>query len=314
MSDMVLVTGGCGFIGSNLVARLVESGYNVRILDNLLRGSESNLSDHFDQSTIELIRGDIRDQEVVNEAVNDTDYVVHLAATNLNRSISYPSESLHVNIIGTNNVLQAAIEHDVEKFLFASSASVYGNQDAPMRESDHPQPQTPYGIAKLAGEGLLRFYATQHNLDYLAFRFFNVYGAGQDTDAYYTSVINVFIERLARGEPPVVDGSGDQSMDFVNINDLARALHLGIESDTSNDIFNIGSGDSTTIATLAEMLIDIMDADIEPQYKDRDVLVSERRAATEHAQTELGFQTEIPLKDGLKNVVDYVLKEMGKTN
>lgn len=310
MSDTVLVTGGCGFIGSHLVARLVDDGYDVRILDNLLRGEKENVGDLLDDESVELTRGDVRDREVVDDVMEGADYVVHLAATNLNRSVAYPSESLAVNVGGTNNVFRAAAEEGVEKLLYASSASVYGNQDVPMRESDPVQPKTPYGVAKYTGEGLLEFYAEQHDLDYVTYRFFNVYGAGQDTDAYYTSVINVFIERLARGDPPVIHGSGKQSLDFVNVRDIARALSLGIERDVSNERFNVGSGESTTITELAELLIDIMGLDLEPKYEEREVLVSRRRAATDHAASELGFETQVDLEEGLTEVVDYVVGEM----
>lgn len=310
MSDTVLITGGCGFIGSSLGSLLVENDYDVRLFDNLLRGTKSNVSDIVDHESVELIRGDIRDREVVDRAVEGVDYVAHLAATNLNRGIEYPSECLQVNVVGTNNVIQSAIEHDVEKVLFSSSASVYGNQDVPMHEDDAVQPQTPYGIAKYAGERLLNFYGDHHDLNYLTYRFFNVYGAGQDTDAYYTSVINVFIKRIARGEPPVIHGSGEQSMDFVNVYDLARAVYLGIERDASNEVLNVGSGESTSIAELAETLIDIMDVDIEPEYEDREVLVSERKASIERAKRELGYETSVSLEEGLSEVVDYVLAGM----
>lgn len=310
MSDTVLITGGCGFIGSHLGSLLVKEGYDVRLFDNLLRGTKSNVADIVDHDAVELIRGDIRNREVVDAAVEGVDYVAHLAATNLNRGIEYPSECLQVNVTGTNNVIQSAIEHDVEKVLFSSSASVYGNQDVPMEETDAVQPQTPYGIAKYTGERLLKFYGDHHDLDYLTLRFFNVYGAGQDTDAYYTSVINVFIKRIARGEPPVIHGSGEQSMDFVNVHDLARALFLGIERDASNEVLNIGSGESTTIAALAKTLIDIMDVDLEPEYEERDVLVSERKASTERASRELGYEPTVSLEEGLSEVVEYVLADM----
>ncbi len=310
MSENVLVTGGCGFIGSCLTKQLIEEGFQVRILDNLLRGSKSNVAGILGDDDVELIRGDVRDREVVDEAVSGVDYVVHLAATNLNRSLSYPQESLTVNVLGTNNVFRAAAEKDVKKILFASSASVYGDSNPPMSERDNPHPKTPYGIGKLTGEYLLKFYADQYDQDYIAYRFFNVYGAGQDTDAYYTSVINVFIKRIARGEPPVIHGSGEQSMDFVNVQDIARALKLGIDSDVTNAIFNVGSGESTSISELAEELINIMDVDIEPRYEPRDVLVSHRRADTKKAEGELDFEAEVSLQEGLTEVVNYVLDDM----
>lgn len=309
MSKTVLITGGCGFIGSRLANQLHDE-YDLRLLDNLLRGEASNLGGLDEQPDVELIRGDIRDREVVDKAVSGVDIVVHLAATNINRSVAYPGEALHVNMIGTNNVFQAAIEQDVEKVLFASSASVYGDQGLPMHEDDKPQPQTPYGISKLAGEYLLDYYDREENLDYVAYRFFNVYGPGQDTDAYYTSVINVFIERLARGEPPVIHGSGEQSMDFVHVDDITLALQKGIETDETNTLYNVGSGESTSISELATLLIDIMGVDVEPEYESRDVLVSHRRASTDRSRERLGFECQKPLREGLSEVVDYVLNEM----
>jgi len=186
---------------------------------------------------------------------------------------------------------------------------VYGDQSVPMRESDRPKPQTPYGISKLGLEHLLEFYAGQYDLDFLAYRFFNVYGPGQHTDAYYTNVINVFVERLLAGDPPVVHGSGEQSMDFVHVRDVARALHCGVESDATGEVVNVGSGEMTSISELAETLIDVVGVDVEPTYKDRDVIVSQRRAATEHAESVLGFETEIDLRSGLGEVVDWIASD-----
>lgn len=310
MVQSALITGGCGFIGSHLAADLLREGYEVRLLDNLVRGTQENVEDVIDHERLDIYRGDVRDREVLADAMDGVDYVFHLAAMSLNRSTVYPGESLSVNLVGSNNVYQVAIEEGVEKVLSASSASVYGDQGPLMTESDRPDPQTPYGISKLATEHLLEFYAENDDLDYLAYRFFNVYGPGQDTDAYYTSVINVFIKRLVRGDPPVIHGSGEQTMDFVHVRDIARALRLGMERDVSGEVLNVGSGEMTSITELAELLIDIVDDDVKPRYEDRDVLVSKRQASTEKAKELLGFETQVELRDGLEEVVDAVVSSM----
>ena len=314
MTNQVLITGGCGFIGSQLAKDLHESSYDIRILDNLHRGKLENLGHLLDQDNVELVRGDIRDHEVVSAAMEGVDYVVHLAATCLNRSVKYPTESLQVNMLGTNTVFNVAINHDVKKIIYASSASVYGEQSIPMSEDDPVSPQTPYGISKYCSELLASFYTEQENTSFVGYRFFNVYGAGQDTDAYYTSVINVFIQRLVNGEPPVIHGSGEQTMDFINVRDISRALYLGIENDIENEVFNIGSGEMTSIADLAEILIDIVGVDVQPQYEDRDVLVSKRQASTKKAEEKLGFTSNVSVREGLEEVVDFVISEMNVEN
>jgi UDP-glucose 4-epimerase len=314
MTNKVLVTGGCGFIGSQLVKDLHTRGYDVRILDNLRRGKTENLEDLLNQNNIELIKGDIRDREIVSAAMKDANYVFHLAATCLNRSIKYPTESLRVNLIGANTVFNVAVDNNVEKIMYASSASVYGEQSIPMSENDTVSPQTPYGISKYCAELLADFYASQENIPFIGYRFFNVYGKNQDTDAYYTSVINTFIKRLIRGESPVIHGSGDQTMDFVNVRDVSRALCLGIETDVENEVFNVGSGNMTSITDLAEILIDIVGDDVQPKYKQRNVLVSKRQASTQKAKKSLGFESEVPIKDGLEEVVKFVASEMDTKN
>lgn len=310
MAETVLITGGCGFIASHLVEELAGEDYDLRLLDNMFRGQESNVPDVKSEGTdIEILRGDVRNRDVVEAAVDGVDYVVHLAAVCLNRSTEFPHESLTVNTMGSHNVFEASAKEDVEKILAASSASVYGNQDIPMQETDEMTPKTPYGTSKLACEHLLKFYRDQHGLDSLAYRFFNAYGPRQHTDAYYTSVINVFIQRLLEGEPPVIHGSGEQTMDFIHARDIARGLRLGLETETSVPVVNLGSAEMTSIADLAEILVDIVGADESPEYIERDVLVSERKASTERAKEELGFETQIPIREGLEEVVDWMRAE-----
>ncbi len=306
--ETVLVTGGAGFIGSHLVEKLVERGYYVKVLDVLHRGTLKYIQPLIDKEKVEYIDGDIRYKDAVDKAMKDVDYVYHEAATNINRSVVYPEESFDVNFMGSQVVFKSALDHDVKKVMFASSASVYGQPKVlPMSEDHEKNPITPYCVSKLSSEYLLKFYA-RSGLNYVIFRYFNVYGLRQHTDSYYTSVIILFLKRLLRGDPPIIMGDGEQSMDFVNVKDIVRANIMGMESDIENDIFNVGSGKSTTIKELAYMLRDFVGSDIEPEFKPRDVLVKERRADTKKAKEILGFEAEIDIGEGLKEVAEDIKK------
>jgi UDP-glucose 4-epimerase len=240
------------------------------------------------------------------------DRVAHLAALCINKSIADPTESFDVNLLGSQHVFESAAEHRVNRVVFASSASVYGDpKRLPMREADPPDPRTPYCISKLAGEHALRFYAERRQLPWMALRFFNVYGPGQQTDAYYTSVILTFLRRLARGEAPIIDGDGAQSMDFVHVDDVARAVVMALESDASGEVLNVGSGSQTTIADLARILIVHMGVGIDPVFRPRPVLVSRRSADVNRIREVLGWTPTIKVEDGLRSVVNH-LKSSGE--
>lgn len=303
----VLVTGGLGYIGSYVVPDLLERGWRVRILDNYYRCDRATAASLAVLPKVSVIEGDIRDSNVVKGAMNGAEAVVHLAAVCLNKSISDPYESLDINLLGTQNVFDAAAAASVRRIVYASSASIYGNASSlPMRESDRPAPLTPYCIAKLAGEQLLAFYAGRSKMSWLALRFFNVYGPGQPTDAYYTSVVPTFLRRLAAGGAPVIDGRGEQSMDFVHVSDVARSVGLALDSPASGEVLNIGSGKQTTVAELADRLIRAVGAEAESQFRPRDVLVTQREAATERARDVLGWEPAIGLSEGLASVVEHL--------
>jgi UDP-glucose 4-epimerase len=211
---------------------------------------------------------------------------------------------MDINMIGNHNVFAAAADHQVERLVFASSASVYGPpKQLPMYETDMLDPQTPYCISKRAGEDLLGFYQRRAGLSWVALRFFNVYGPGQKTTAYYTSVINHFVNRLRNGEPPVIDGRGEQSMDFIHVDDVARAGILALESETDGVALNVGTGVDTTIAQLAHILIDAVGVDVEPQFNPRDVLVDRRAASTKLAEEAIGFTSQIDVVTGMTDLV-----------
>jgi UDP-glucose 4-epimerase len=261
---------------------------------------------------VDVIEGDVRYANAVESATHGVEAVVHLAAVCLNKSISDPTESLDVNLLGTQNILDAAARGSVRRIIYASSASVYGNPvHLPMRETDTPAPLTPYCIAKLAGEQLLAFYAQRSKMSWLGLRFFNVYGPGQPTDAYYTSVVLTFLRRLAAGQSPVIDGRGEQSMDFVHVSDVARSVGLALDSTASGEMLNVGTGQQTTVAELADQLIRAVGADVQPVFRPREVLVTQREAAIDRIREVLGWEPTVELPTGLATVVDH-LKRSGQ--
>jgi len=306
----VLVTGGAGFIGAYTVRMLQARGAQVRVLDNMYRADPDVLAEQRQLDGVEVVEGDVRYRASVEGALDGVDGVVHLAALAINKSVAEPEESVEVNFVGSQNVFAAAAAANVKRLVFASSASVYGEPERlPMAEDDPLSPKTPYCVSKLGAEHLLRFYEQQHDLDWTALRFFNVYGPGQRTDAYYTTVVLVFVERLLRGEAPVIDGSGDQSMDFVHVRDVARSLVLSLESPNSRAVMNIGTGVQTSIAELARILIDAVGADVEPEFRPREVMVSRRAADITRAAELLGWEPEVGVKEGLAEIVSTIVAD-----
>jgi UDP-glucose 4-epimerase len=307
-TSTVLVTGGAGFIGGHLLRALRARDVEVRVFDNLYRADPAVVEEIRATEGATLVEGDVRYRAAVQRAMAGADYVVHLASIAINKSVVDPEESVEVNAVGSENVFAAAAEAGVHRVVFASTASVYGDPDRlPMSEDGPLKPQTPYCISKLAAEYLLQFYGRTRDLDWNILRFFNVYGPGQRTDAYYTTVIITFIERLLAGEAPVIDGSGEQSMDFVHVRDIARAIVLALESEQSRAVCNIGTGEQTSIADLALLLIDAVGVDVEPQFRPRDVLVTRRAADIRRAAEVLGFRPEVGVKEGLGEVVADVV-------
>ena len=305
----VLVTGGLGYIGSHVVPELLDRGWRVRIFDNNYRSDPNVAATLKAMDNVDVIEGDVRYANAVDSAMLGVEAVVHLAAVCLNKSISDPTESLDVNLLGTQNVLDAAARSSVSRFIYASSASVYGNPTSlPMTETDKPAPLTPYCIAKLAGEQLLDFHGQTSKMTWLALRFFNVYGPGQQTDAYYTSVVLTFLRRLAAGDAPVIDGRGEQSMDFVHVTDVARSVGMALDSTATGQVLNVGTGTQTSIAELADELTRILGSDAKPVFRPREVLVTQREASTERIREVLGWEPTVPLQEGLASVVDYLKK------
>jgi len=305
----VLVTGGLGYIGSYVVTRLVDAGWKVRIADNRYRSDPAVEARLAQLDGVEIHEVDVRYRGAVDRVMQGCEAVVHFAAVCLNKSISDPTESFDVNLMGTQHVVESAVAHGVRRVIYASSASVYGNPTRlPMAETDLPAPITPYCIAKLAGEHLLGFHAARSGLSWLGLRFFNVYGPGQPTDAYYTSVVLTFLRRLAQGDAPVIDGKGEQSMDFVHVDDVARAVIAALESDATGQVLNVGTGTQTTVKQLAELLIDAVGAEVTPQFRPREVLVTQREADISRITEVLGWTPMVPIDTGIAEVVEHTVR------
>jgi len=249
-----LITGGAGFIGSHLAEHLLGSGHSVRVLDNLSTGKRENLpTSHF----VEFIHGDIRDRDAVNAAVAGMDGIVHLAAVaSVQASVDDPVGTHGSNFDGTLNLLEAARQHGVRRFLYASSAAIYGdNEDLPIAEDARPRPLTPYAADKLAGEHYLSFYHSKFGLDTTSFRFFNIFGPRQDPSSPYSGVISIFTDRLQRGEPVTIFGDGRQTRDFVYVGDLARLLMKSLSLRTlAGQVLNVGRGQQSSLLDLISAL------------------------------------------------------------
>jgi len=246
----VLVTGGAGFIGSHVCEALLTAGHRVVALDNFDSGFHTNL-DHLPE--VQIVESDVRDAASMASAVEGMDAVVHLAAEpSVPKSVAHPAETHRANYVGTLNVLEAMRTHGVGRLIYASSAAVYSpDSDQPHREDELPDPTSPYGVDKLAGEYLIRGYERMYGIRGTSLRFFNIYGERQDPRSAYSGVISVFMDRAAQGEPVVIHGDGLQSRDFVYVRDLAAIIAKLVDSDrTDYPIMNLATGRSTTLIEL----------------------------------------------------------------
>jgi UDP-glucose 4-epimerase len=309
--ERVLITGGAGAVGSNLADQLVRAGASeVRVLDNLVRGRRENLAWALANGNVDLIEGDIRDRDHVAEAMQGIDVLFHLAALRITHCAAEPRAALEVMVDGSYNVLEAAIQAGVRKVVAASSASAYGLAvDFPTSETHHPYANdTLYGAAKVFLEGLLRSMHAMNGLDYVALRYFNVYGRRMDIHGVYTEVLVRWMERIAAGTPPLILGDGSQTMDFVDIDDVARATLLAAQRDVSDEVFNVASGTETSLLELAEMLLKVMGReDLRIEFGPERAInkVPRRLADTTLARTRLGFEAEIELEQGLRRLVEW---------
>ncbi len=307
-----LVTGGAGFIGSHLVEALVDKGIKVKVLDSLVKGKLSSIKYLIDQGKVEFIEGDITNKDIVDEAMKEVDYVFHTAGIHIEKSVKSPDDCIDTNIRGSYNVFVSALKHDVKRVVFSSSSSVYGNpQKLPMHEDDPLYPAEVYGAGKLFCESLLKGLAKK-GLKYNSLRYFNVYGERQALHAYYTTVVTYFIKRILNNEPPVIDGKGDQSMDFVHVSDAVRANILAMESEAVNQEFNVGTGVSTSIAQLADIILKHLNKSIKPIFREREVYVTKRQADTQKAEKILGFKAQVKVEEGIPQVAKEIAAQLNQ--
>ena len=305
-----LVTGGAGTIGSTIVDQLVAAGAaEVTVLDNLVRGRPANLSGARAAGNVRLIEGDIRDRQLVTRLMAGIDLVFHQAAIRITQCATEPRLALQVLVDGTYEVVEAAADAGVRKVIAASSASVYGlAAEFPTPEWHHPYANdTLYGAAKTFNEGLLRSFHQMRGLDYVALRYFNVYGPRMDIHGLYTEVLIRWMERISAGQPPLILGDGGQTMDFVFTADIARANLLAAGSEATDEVFNIGSGTETSLAELAGTMLRVMGSDLSPEFgPPRGVnSVTRRLADISLAADRLGWKPEVSLADGLRALVSW---------
>jgi len=306
-----LITGGAGLIGSHIADLLLEANpaIEVVVLDNFVRGNRANLEKAAASGRLTIVEGDIRDPQTVARVMQGVDLVFHQAAIRITLCADEPRQAMDVLAMGTFNVLEAAVNAKVRKVVAASSASVYGLAEVfPTTEAHHPyNNRTLYGAAKAFNEGMLRSFNDMYGLDYVALRYFNVYGPRMDMTGAYTEVLIRWMNAIAAGEAPMIFGDGLQTMDFVHVKDIARANVLAAASTATDAVFNVASGIETSLNMLLSMLLHVMGSDLQPEFAPARKVnpVPRRLASTAAAREQLGFEAAINLEDGLRELVAW---------
>ena len=300
-----LVTGGAGFIGSHIVDRLLEKGGRVRVLDNFSTGRRENLACVLEK--IELIEGDIRDYRVVRGAVDRIDVVLHEAAiSSVVKSVDDPLTANDVNVGGTVNILQASCDAGVKRVVYASSAAVYGNNaDVPKKETTIPAPESPYAVTKLAGEYYCKVFSSLYGLHTVCLRYFNVFGERQDPTSEYSGVISKFISALVAGRSPIIYGDGEQSRDFIHVENVVDANIQASTVDCKPGlVMNVGCSARTTLNQLLKELNSILGKNLKPIYHSaRPGDVRESLADINLIAAELSYEPKVTFREGLEKTI-----------
>ena len=308
-----MVTGGAGFIGSHITERLVREGHDVRVVDSFRTGKRTNLDVASSLGNVEIVEADVRDAPQLDSLMDGVDVVFHQAAVvSVPYSVEHPQETHDVNLQGTLNVLFAARRRGVKRIVFAGSAAAYGDDpELPKRESMFPAPSSPYGVEKLASERYLAACAPLYGVETVTLRYFNVFGPRQDPSSPYSGVISIFVERALRGDRVTVYGDGTQSRDFVFVEDVVEAnLRAATTPGVSGRVYNVATGNETTVNELAAMLGRVVGRELAVAYEPRrpgDILKS--LADIGRARADLGYAPRIGIEAGLERLVAHVRAE-----
>jgi len=310
----VLVIGGSGFIGSAIVRRLIaEDVKEIIIYDNFVRGKFDNINDCLSDPRVRVYEfgGDIRDIDILDDAMKGVDYVYHLAAMWLLHCKDYPRTAFEVNIAGTFNVLEACVRNKVKKLVYSSSASVYGDAlEVPMTENHPFNNKNFYGATKIAGEAMCTAYNDRYGLPVVGLRYMNVYGPGQDQHAAYTGVIPIMLNKIDMNESPLINGDGTQAYDFIYVDDVADCNIRALKSGMNLGFYNVGTGVQTTIRELCDLILKLKGTDLKVRFKPYDAddarqFVKNRIAAIEKAEKEIDFKYGISLEEGLMKLIEW---------
>jgi UDP-glucose 4-epimerase len=313
-NSKILVIGGAGFIGSFVVSELLKNDVGeVIIFDNFTRGKSENLANTLKDSRCSLYPngGDVRDVDILNDAMQGCDAVIHLAAMWLLHCKDFPRTAFHVNIEGTFNVLEACVKNNIKRLVYSSSASVYGDaSEVPMTEAHPFNNKNFYGATKIAGEAMCRAYHDRYGLSYVGLRYMNVYGPHQDQTAAYTGVIPIMLNKIDAGEAPTINGDGTQAYDFIDVEDVARCNIFALLSEISDEFYNVGTGVQTSIKELCDTILELKNSELKVTYNpysedDARQLVQNRIGCPKKASLDIGFNYKYDLRTGLQRLIDW---------
>lgn len=312
----ILVIGGAGFIGSHVVDELLKTDVaQVVIYDNFTRGKHSNIAPYLKdpRCVIYANGGDVRDIDVLDAAMKGMDGVIHLAAMWLLHCKDFPRTAFHVNIEGTFNVLEACVRNNIQRLVYSSSASVYGDAvEVPMTEKHPFNNRNFYGASKIAGEAMCRAFHDRYGLNYVGLRYMNVYGPHQDQTAAYTGVVPIMLNKIDANETPIINGDGTQAYDFVSVQDTARCNVLALRAEVTDEFYNVGTGVQTSIRELCDLILELKQSNLKVTYKpysadDARRLVQNRIGCPEKAKHDLGFTYKDSLREGLLSLIQWRL-------
>ncbi|MDA7791598.1 NAD-dependent epimerase/dehydratase family protein [Opitutales bacterium] len=313
-NSKVLVIGGAGFIGSFVVSELLKTNVGkVVIYDNFARGKASNISNSMADPRCEIYPngGDVRDVDTLSDAMQGCDGVIHLAAMWLLHCKDFPRTAFHVNIEGTFNVLEACVKNNIKRFVYSSSASVYGDaSEVPMTELHPFNNKNFYGATKIAGEAMCRAYHDRYGLSYVGLRYMNVYGPHQDQTAAYTGVIPIMLNKIDANEAPTINGDGTQAYDFIDVEDVARCNINALQAEVTDEFYNVGTGIQTTIKELCDTILELKESKLKVTFNpysedDARRLVQNRIGCPKKASADLGFDFKYNLQSGLQRLIDW---------